>query len=82
MANPQKPPTSVRSIRLPEMDWQSLQAQADSLGVSLNRYVAMRLEGAKRDIRPTQTPAPKQADAPLRMPRAAVGSLLDKKAKR
>lgn len=46
-----KPPTSVRSIRLPDELWEMLQAQADSLDVSLNRYVAMRLEGARRDAR-------------------------------
>lgn len=46
-----KPPTSVRSIRLADDLWAALQAQADSLGVSLNRYVAMRLDGGvRRDL--------------------------------
>lgn len=54
MPNPKKPPTSVRSIRLPDDLWAMLEAQAASLDISLNRYVAMRLEGARRDVKKAQ----------------------------
>jgi hypothetical protein len=39
-----KPPTSVRSIRLPDTEWARLQGRADALGVSLNALVAKLIE--------------------------------------
>jgi hypothetical protein len=73
-----KPPTSVRSIRLPDDLWQMIQAQADSIGVSLNRYVAMRLESARRDAAQGARVVAKAAASTeaLHFPRAAPGSRL------
>lgn len=70
-----KPPTSVRSIRLTEELWTALQAQADSLGVSLNRYVTIRLDGALRDQRKAPAAKPKTEQARHRAYYGAGGTL-------
>lgn len=38
-----KPPTSVRSIRLPDQEWARLQAEADAAGLSVNALVARKV---------------------------------------
>lgn len=55
-----KPPTSVRSIRLPEWFWAIVAKHAAEAGLSVNAYVARAVKAA----------------APLRFTRAAPGSRL------
>lgn len=86
-----KPPTSVRSIRLADATWDALTFAAERRGTSVNALVAkgveMALAPAVRTARtettasvPLIVPVRRVAsDEPLRMPRAPIGSRLDKK---
>lgn len=40
-----KPPTSVRSIRLPDTEWRRLQAEAEAAGLTVNALVAQLVRG-------------------------------------
>jgi hypothetical protein len=78
-----KPPTSVRSIRLPEWFWAIVAKHAAEAGLSVNAYVARRLSSDLTGPRPAAEPPmpakPKvavKAAAPLRFTRAAPGSRL------
>lgn len=100
-----KPPTSVRSIRLPDALWAVLAADAARQGETINSLVAKAVVKAEMEpgeevprLSPTQIN--RLADMlkpgrivrvadddgprymPLRMPKAPIGSRLDKKAKR
>lgn len=67
MGRPPKPPTALRSIRLPVTEWQRLEREAQAAKTSVNAIVAARVKGEAPSPEPeTATPEPKPRTQPAK----------------
>lgn len=72
-----KPPSSVKSLRLPDATWEALAIEAERRGVSVNSLIAAGVAGVLRE--PHRLPATLPADAlPPARARAEMGQPTDR----